>query len=251
MSNFVLIHGAWHGGWCWRDVAEPLLAAEHGVYAPSLTAMGEHAHLRPLIDGSRVTLATHAEDVVSLIESHDLRDVVLVGHSYGGLIITGAFDRLMSSRRIKRLVYVDALVPEPGDAWHRFHSAEARAKREADAQAAGGQYMLPPDAGIFGLEDDAQRAWVQSRLTPHPYGAYTSSLALPNIAALGENPFPVPRQYIDCVKPFYSDFNGLKQRLAADPRWDYVRVETGHDIMVSEPEGLAQLLLAGESSGRD
>jgi pimeloyl-ACP methyl ester carboxylesterase len=247
MSNFVLVHGAWHGGWCWRNVAEPLLAAEHGVFAPSLCGMGEHAHHLRLIEGARITLQTHVQDIASLIESHDLCDVVLVGHSYGGLIITGAFDALLESGRITRLVYVDALVPRPGDAWHHFHTAQARAARDTAALAAGGQVLPVPDAAIFGLEDPAQRAWVQSRLTPHPYGCYTSALALPNLARLHARfpggALPVARQYIDCVKPFYSDFGGLKQRLAADPHWDYVRIETGHDIMVSEPEGLAQLLL--------
>ena len=104
--TFLLIHGAWHGGWCWRDVASRLRKAGHEVHAPSLTGLGERKHLA----GGRIDLDTHIQDVVGLIEMEDLRDVVLVGHSYGGMVITGAADRMPAS--IARLVYLDAFVPE-------------------------------------------------------------------------------------------------------------------------------------------
>ena len=106
--TFVLVHGAWHGGWCWRFVRDLLEKSGHRVHAPSLTGLGERKHLaRPDID-----LDTHIADIVSLLEMEDLSDVVLVGHSYGGMVITGVADR--APERIGRLVYLDAFVPEDG-----------------------------------------------------------------------------------------------------------------------------------------
>src|SRR5262249_25595660 len=108
MATFVLVHGAWHGGWCWRDVAARLRRAGHDVYAPSLTGLGERAHLaRP-----GIALDDHVQDVVALLQMEALSDVVLVGHSYGGMVVTGAADR--EAARIRRLVYLDAFVPESG-----------------------------------------------------------------------------------------------------------------------------------------
>jgi pimeloyl-ACP methyl ester carboxylesterase len=239
MTTFVLVHGAWHGGWCWSRVARVLRAQGHEVYTPSLPGMGEHAHLL----SRQITLDTQIDDVVALFESCDLDHAVLAGHSFGGLIVTGVADRLHGSRRVARMVYVDALVPKDGEGWFSFHNAERMASFHTSARDAGNNLFLPaPDPAVFGVgPDDA--AWVAAHLTPHPYGTYLTALSLPNLAQ-GKGAAGLQRTYIDCVKPFYSDFNGLKTRLKADPAWKYVEIQTGHDAMVTAPKELAALLAA-------
>ncbi len=237
MSSFVLIHGAYHGGWCWARVAKLLRAAGHDVHTPTLAGMGEHAHLL----SRQITLDTHIEDVTSHIETEELEGVILVGHSYGGMVVTGAADRLDGSGRIARLIYVDALVPNDGDTWSSFATPAAAATRYA--QTADGLFMPPPDVAIYGIVDPADIAWGNRRLRPHPYGCYLSPIRLPNLAA-GRGAALLPRLYIDCVAPFFSDFMGLKQRLQADPAWQHAQIRAGHDPMISAPEELTRLLRA-------
>ena len=238
MTTFVLIHGAFHGGWCWSRVARLLRAKGHEVHTPTLAGMGEHAHLLT----GQITLDTHVEDVTSFIDSEELQAAVLVGHSYGGLIITGAADRQDGTGAIARLVYLDALVPQDGNRWSDFNAPAAAEARHASARKAGGLFIPPPDAATFGLTDPADIAWGNRRLRPHPYGCYLSHLRLPNLAA-GRGAAALPRTYIDCTEPYYGDFNGLKPRLKADSAWTYVEMKTGHNAMMSAPEGLAKLLL--------
>lgn len=237
MSTFVLIHGAYHGGWCWARVARLLRAAGHDVSTPTLAGMGEHAHLL----NRQITLDTHIEDVVSHIETEELTDVILVGHSYGGLVVTGAADRLDGTGKIARLIYVDALAPNDGDTWRSFSTPGAAATRYA--QTADGLFLPPPDIAIYGIVDPADAAWGNRRLRPHPYGCYLSPIRLPNLAA-GRGAALLPRLYIDCVEPFFSDFMGLKQRLKADPAWQHAELRAGHDPMISAPGELTCLLLA-------
>ena len=238
MSTYVLIHGAWHGGWCWGRVAPLLRAQGHQVHTPTLAGMGEHAHLA----SKQITLDTHVEDVVSYLEAWELTGVVLVGHSYGCPIITWVADRLDGSGRIARLIYLDGAVPKDGDGWFSSNKPEQIAARHKAARDSGGLTIPAPDAAAFGLSDPADIAWVSRRLRPHPYGCYLSTQRLPNLTQ-GRGIKVLPRTYIDCVQPFYSDFNGTKERVKADPGWKYVTIETGHDAMVSAPEELAKLLL--------
>lgn len=238
MSTFVLIHGAWHGGWCWSRVAPLLRARGHEVHAPTLAGMGEHAHLL----SRQITVDTHVEDVVACIEAWELTDVVLVGHSYGGHIITGAADRLDGTGRLARLVYLDAVVPNDGDGWYSSNKPEQVAARHQAARESGGLFIPAPAATAFGVTDPDDVAWVARRLRPHPYGCYLSPQRLPNLAR-GRGAAALPRTYIDCIKPLYSDFNGLKGRLRADPAWTYLEIATGHDAMVSAPGEVAELLM--------
>jgi pimeloyl-ACP methyl ester carboxylesterase len=237
MTTFVLVHGAWHGGWCWSRVARILRAQGHEIYTPSLPGMGEHAHLL----NRQITLDTQIDDVVALFESYDIDNAVLVGHSFGGLIVTGVADRLHGSRRVARMVYLDALVPRDGEGWFSFHNPERTASFHKSARDTGNNLFLPaPAPEVFGVgADDA--AWVAAHLTPHPYGTYLTALALPHLAQ-DKGAASLQRTYVDCVKPFYSDFNGLKARLKADAAWKYVEIQTGHDAMVTAPEELAALL---------
>lgn len=237
MSTFVLVHGAFHGGWCWSRVAKRLRARGHAVSAPTLSGMGEHSHLL----ARQITVETHVDDVVAHIEAEELVDVVLVGHSYAGFAITGAADRLDGSGRIARLVYLDARVPQDGDLWTRFDSPEAAAARHAAAVGAGGLFIPPPDAAFFGISTPDDLAWVNRRLRPHPYGCMLEPIRLPRLAA-GHGAAVLPRTYIDCIEPRFTDYMGLKGRLRDDPSWQYLTLHTGHDAMVSAPGPLADLL---------
>src|SRR5262249_26149169 len=130
-ATFVLVHGAWHGGWCWRDVVPHLTAKGHRVFTPTLTGLGERAHLL----GREVNMTTHIEDVVGLLEAEELTDVVLCGHSYGGMVITGAAAR--AKGRLKQLVYLDSAVVEDGESWSSAHTAQVKADRRKLAEASG------------------------------------------------------------------------------------------------------------------
>jgi pimeloyl-ACP methyl ester carboxylesterase len=233
---FVLVHGAWHGGWCWADVAAFLQAAGHRVFAPSLTGLADRAHLF----GSQVTLATHVEDVVRLIEFERLDGCVLVGHSYGGNVITGAADRLRE--RVRHYVYLDAVVPDDGARqwrWADFNTAAEREQRLAAIAGPGaGIAFLPPPPQVFGLSDPAHIEAVGSRLTPMPAGTYTTPIELTRGGSGG-----LPRTYIGVTSPPFASMAPMYARLPKDPSWHYRSIAAGHDAMVSAPRELADLLL--------
>ena len=173
MTSFVLVHGAWHGGWCWQRVLPLLRSAGHVAHAVTLTGCGERAHL--LTPGIR--LATHVDDVLGVVAAEELADVVLVGHSYAGMVVTGAADRLLQRApgTLAHLVYLDAVTPHPGESWSSQHAAETVAARVQAAAANGGVALPPPDGSVFGL-DGADLAWVNRRMTPQPFGVYRDAL---------------------------------------------------------------------------
>ncbi len=235
MSALVLIHGAWHGAWCWRRVLPGLRAAGHGAHAVTLTGVGERAHLlRP-----DLRLRDHIADVLGLIDAEELGDdLVLVGHSYGGLVMTGVADALLArGLKPRHLVYVDAVTPHPGESWSSQHAPETvRARLEAAAQRPDGA-MPPPDAAVFGL-DGADRDWVNRRQTPQPAGVYQDRLDFDaaRIATL-------PRTFIDCTAPALPTIAVMRERVRREPGWQVVELATGHDPMISAPEALVALLL--------
>ena len=235
MSALVLIHGAWHGAWCWRRVLPGLRAAGHGAHAVTLTGVGERAHLlRP-----DLRLRDHIADVLGLIDAEELGDdLVLVGHSYGGLVMTGVADALLArGLKPRHLVYVDAVTPHPGESWSSQHAPETvRARLEAAAQRPGGA-MPPPDAAVFGL-DGADRDWVNRRQTPQPAGVYQDRLDFDaaRIATL-------PRTFIDCTAPALPTIAVMRERVRREPGWQVLELATGHDPMISAPEALVKLLL--------
>ena len=235
MSALVLIHGAWHGAWCWRRVLPGLRAAGHGAHVVTLTGVGERAHLlRP-----DLRLRDHIADVLGLIDAEELGDdLVLVGHSYGGLVMTGVADALLArGLKPRHLVYVDAVTPHPGESWSSQHAPETvRARLEAAAQRPGGA-MPPPDAAVFGL-DGADRDWVNRRQTPQPAGVYQDRLDFDaaRIATL-------PRTFIDCTAPALPTIAVMRERVRREPGWQVVELATGHDPMISAPEALVTLLL--------
>ncbi|MFO1275548.1 MAG: alpha/beta hydrolase [Sphaerotilus natans] len=237
MSALVLIHGAWHGAWCWRRVLPGLRAAGHGAHAVTLTGVGERAHLlRP-----DLRLRDHIADVLGLIDAEELGDdLVLVGHSYGGLVMTGVADALLArGLKPRHLVYVDAVTPHPGESWSSQHAPETvRARLEAAAHRPDGA-MPPPDAAVFGL-DGADRDWVNRRQTPQPAGVYQDRLDFDaaRIATL-------PRTFIDCTAPALPTIAVMRERVRREPGWQVLELATGHDPMISAPEALVALLLDG------
>ncbi|HVO07723.1 MAG TPA: alpha/beta fold hydrolase [Burkholderiaceae bacterium] len=235
MTAFVLVHGAWHGAWCWARVLPLLRAAGHAAHAVTLTGTGERAHL--LQRG--ITLQTHITDVANLVTCEELDDVVLVGHSYGGLVITGAADRLLASQAasLRHLVYIDALVPHPGESWSTHQAPELVASRLAAAAAHPHDALPPPDAALYGLAG-ADCDWVNRRQTPHPFGPYREPLVFD--AARLER---VPRTFIDCTDPAWPSIAPMRARVRSEPGWRVRELATGHDAMVSAPVPLSGLLL--------
>jgi pimeloyl-ACP methyl ester carboxylesterase len=228
----VLVHGAWHGGWCWRRVADRLIAAGHRVFCPTLTGLGERAHLL----SRDVNMSTHIEDVVGLLEAEELGEVVLVGHSYGGIVITGVAAR--AKARLRQLVYLDSAIVADGESWSDVLPPEAVAARRKAGQASGEVSLPVPDAAVFGLSDAADIAWVQRRMTAQPFGGFDQKMHWGGPIGNG-----VPKVYIDCTDPVYAGLNPVKERYRGKPGWPFIELKTGHDAMVSAPEETARLLL--------
>ena len=232
--DYVLVHGAWHGAWCWKRVLPLLWSAGHRAFAVSLSGVGERAHQRD--SAPPITLGTHIDDVLAVVEAEELRGAVLVGHSYAGMVITGVADRIADASRLSHLVYLDAMVPLPGESWSSSHTAETRALRQ---QAIAEQGALPPpDPAIFGLAGD-DAAWVARRQTPQPGGVYDAPLHFD--AARVER---WPRSFIDCTEPALATIAVSRQRVRVQPGWRVLELATGHDAMVSAPQALADSLLA-------
>ncbi|MDP3797902.1 MAG: alpha/beta hydrolase [Polaromonas sp.] len=237
--NFVLVHGAWHGGWCWRRVTQALQLDHHKVYPVTLTGLGERAHLL----SPSINLDTHIDDVISAIEVEELSEVILAVHSYAGMIGTAVADRV--PKRIKHLVYVDAVLPKPGESWSSTQSAATQQQRLAAAQATTRFSFPPPDPEVFGLHG-ADHDWVKRRQTPHPGNTYQAPLDfdMQRVAA-------VPRTYVSCTQPALATIDPSRLR-ARDPKfWDgawlpnskFVEIQTGHDPMISDPHALTKILL--------
>lgn len=235
MADFVLVHGAWHGAWCWRDVVALLTRAGHRAHAVTLTGVGERVHLM----SPAITLETFVADVVNAIEAEEMARPVLVVHSFAGMVGTAIADRM--PQRLSHLVYVDAVLPEPGESWSSTHAPATREARIAAAEASRDYSFPPPDPSVYGLAG-AQRAWVQRRQVPHPGHSYTAALPFdPKRVA------SVPRTFVDCHAPPLATID-VSRRRVRDPAfwgapWRVVELATGHDPMVSAPGELARILL--------
>lgn len=240
MATYVLVHGGGHGGWCYQPVAKLLRQGGHEVHAPTLTGLADRRHqLHPGID-----LDAHILDVVNLIFYEDLSDVILVGHSYGGMVITGAADRAIE--RIAQLVYLDAAIPVDGESLLDVSPGLATFQtlnKTIDGVELG---LLPESVSIklYGIDDPDLSAWVMPRLTPHPWRTFTQPLRLTNAALVTA----IPRTIINCKATLAARDPRTRSRwLAADHVWN---VDTGHDLMLLEPELVAKLLLRLAEPGR-
>jgi pimeloyl-ACP methyl ester carboxylesterase len=229
----VLVHGAWHGGWCWRRVADPLHKAGHRAFAPTLTGVGERAHQL----SAEVDLETHIRDVLGVLEAEELENVVLVGHSYAGLAISGVAAR--ARQRLRQLVYLDALLVEDGQSWaEALRPEDAEARRQSTSVTQGVRTIPPPDPAIYGFTDPADDAWLRRRLTPHPFAPFDQKARWGGPLGNG-----LPRIYVDCTQPALAVLAPMKARYRNRADWPFVEMRTGHDAMVSAPEELARLLL--------
>ena len=227
------MHGAWHGGWCWRRVAERLRKAGHRVFAPTLTGVGERRHLL----SADVDLETHIQDILGVLEAEELENVILVGHSYAGLVISGVAAR--AKERIRQLVYQDALLAEDGQSWaDAFPPDIAEARRTGATVTNGVKTIPPPDPEIYGFADPADTEWVRRRMTPHPYAAFEQKSRLNGQLGSG-----LPRLYIDCTTPPIAALATIKDRDRGRADWPFVEMRTGHDAMLSAPEEFTRQLL--------
>lgn len=236
MGNFVLVHGAFNGAWVWQRVARLLRAAGHEVLAPTMTGLGERFEsLTPT-----VTLADHANDVVQAVVHADLRDVVLVGHSYGGAVITMAADRLAD--RVRRIVYLDAAAPAPGQSASGAFT-EGTADKLSDMS--GSDWRLPPlPLSALGVSDPADVAWMDARRHDHPLPVLSQPLTSDGSADA------IPRSYI-----VHTDKAAMISLFGVDPLatfverakregWRMQAIAAGHDAMITHPREVADALIA-------
>jgi len=232
--TFVLVHGAWHGGWCWVRVAGRLRALGHTVYTPTQTGLGERRHLL----SKDITLDIFTQDIVNLIEAEELSEVILVGHSFGGLGISGVADLMPD--RIRRLVYLDSLIVEGGKSpLSAFPPEIAAARKKLAEETSRGVSLPPPAPSAFGVSDPKDAEWLKRRLTPHPFGTYLSPLNIKGPAGNG-----LPRTYLACTNPIYAALEGVRQWVKTQQGWTWREIPTGHNAMVIEPEVLTRMLVA-------
>ncbi|MEM6992167.1 MAG: alpha/beta hydrolase [Myxococcota bacterium] len=237
MATFVLVHGAFEGGWCWQRVASRLRAQGHDVHTPTLAGCGDRAHLLT----RETDLETHVQDVCSRLEMEDLNDVVLVGHSYGGTVITVAADR--SAARIRRVVYLDGSAPDHGQA-----STGAFAEGTEDKLAemsSGTDWLLPPlPLEAVGFTDLADGEWVDMRRRSHPMRTLYEPIELKRGKA--DPPFPI--SYVAhtrkqaLVELFGADPLAPFVEKARERGWRLREIEAGHDAMLTHPDAVARVL---------
>jgi pimeloyl-ACP methyl ester carboxylesterase len=245
MATFVLVPGAWLGGWAWEPTASRLRELGHDVHPVTLTGLGERRHLA----GPDVDLEAHVADVAGLISDRDLHDVVLLGHSYAGIVVTGAADRV--PERLAKVVYLES-GPVPDGA--SYLDMEEPAARERDqqqvAETGDGWRLVMPSweelergngASLEGL-GEAERKWMRDNATDQPFGTYTQPLKLRNTLAkplpkvLVSSSFPLDqvRELIKAGHPWFAPLAG--------PEWQLLELRTGHWPLVSRPDDLAVLL---------
>jgi pimeloyl-ACP methyl ester carboxylesterase len=225
MLTFVLVHGAWHGGWCWKKLTPLLRAAGHQVYAPSLTGMGDRSHLlAPWID-----LDTHIKDITSLLEYEDLHGVALVGHSYGGMVIAGVAEQ--ATARLAQVVYLDAFLPEDGKCLQDYHREPFR-----DRAIDGWRVPVRPGS-YFGVTDERDIAWMKARLGDQPLRTFMQPVRL-SPGKCGA----LKQAYIACSASLRALAETVERAKRAGLRYRELPT-AAHDVMITQPEELAGILL--------
>ena len=229
-KTFILVHGAWHGGWAWRRVIDRLRARGHAVFAPTLTGLAERAHLlRPGID-----LSLHIADVLGVIKYEQLRDIVLVGHSYGGCVISGIAEAMPDA--IQSIVFLDAFIPDNGNS--TLDLVQPAVQEVIRGALARGEITVPVrDAAAFKV-NEKDRAWVDSLATPQPIATMTEKLML-----TGARERIAKKTYIRASGYPNVSFEKALARVKADPSWRTYEVPCGHDVMIDDPERLTEILL--------
>jgi pimeloyl-ACP methyl ester carboxylesterase len=225
MATFVLVHGAWHGSWCWQRVRSALQKRGHEVFTPTLTGVGEHSHLAsPQID-----LRTQTLDVINLVLWEGLTDIVLVGHSYGGFVVSGVADAF--PERVRALVFVDAFVPDDGE---RLVDYAPIAPAELDA----GWRVRPISAEAFGV-NAADREWVDRQCTPQSLACFEQRVQLTGrVAQIKRIDYVFATAWGGGHSPFAPFHQKAKAR-----GWRTHEVACGHDVMIDAPDPLTDILL--------
>ena len=229
--TFVLVHGAYHGAWCWKPVAALLRGMGHLVYTPTLTGLGERSHLMAI----RPTLETFIEDVAQVIRYEDLDEVVLVGHSFSGSVVSALADRM--PEKLSHLVYLDAQVLQSGQAPADAAPPAAIETYKRRAEASGFVSIPPGPLESFGIVEPGLAEWVGARLTPHPYQTYFDKLVLEQPLGNG-----VPATYIAVTKPYFPNTAQSREIARRQPGWRYLEIPTAHDAMLLMPDELAAML---------
>ena len=236
MANFVLTAGAFFGAWCWERVVPQIRSCGHVAYPITFTGMAERSHLLT----RDVGLKTHVDDVVNLIEFDDLRDVVLVGHSYAGMVVGCASHRVPD--RIAHIVYLDAFVPEHGKSIFDLQAKRFREMLQERARVEGEGWKIPPldpRSESLGITDSDDVEWVRSMQTDHPLRTLADPAELGNADASA-----IPKTYMFCTEnPPDGSFARIARRIKETADWRYVELAAPHAVMISAPETLTKNLM--------
>jgi pimeloyl-ACP methyl ester carboxylesterase len=230
MAVFAVAHGAWSAAWAWKKMRPLLRAAGHELWTPTYTGLGERAHLA----GPAIALDTHIADVTGVLDMEDLRDIVLIGHSYGGMVATGVADRARA--RIAQVVYLDAFVPRDGQSLFDLQSAEVRERMREVARTGGDGWRVPPNP----MPPDtpaADVAWASPRRLPQPIKTFETRLRLATGAP------PLPRSYIYCRRSAPGDvFRQFSERARNESGWRHFEIDASHNPHITAPQALLALL---------
>jgi len=230
MAIFVVAHGAWSAGWAWKKMRPLLRERGHELYTPTYTGLGERAHLA----SPEVGLDTHIRDVCAVLTMENLREVVLIGHSYGGMVATGVADR--EADRIKQLVYLDAFVPRDGQSVGDLQPPGVRDAMRAAADRDGDGWLVPPNPPPPDTSA-ADLAWMAPRRLPQPLKALDEPIRLTGAVDR------LPRTYIYCTRPGPGDgFRPFAQRAQVEAGWQYREIDASHNPHITAPDALASML---------
>ena len=246
MADFLLIHGAWHGGWCWDRVVSLLEQEGHRAWAPTLAGLEQDRSDK--VD--EIGLGTHADDIVEAVRSLRSPDLVVAGHSYAGFPLTAAADRLRDE--VSLYLYLDAGVPEEMSVGSEFAWCDGVPPRRRKLRPAAlvdqglGPVLPPPPPEAFGVTREEDLRLLGEKLRPMPAGTFTDRVILRAGGTEG-----LPRTYVHSVRPAYAPLGGTPSRLAEDPTWGFRELASGHDSMLSDPEAVAAMLIrvATEAEG--
>ena len=229
--TFVLIHGAWHGGWCWRRVADLLIGRGHRVFTPTLTGVADRSH----VGGPEVDLTTHIDDVANLLKWEGLTDVVLCGHSYGGMVISGAAERAPPGA-IGSIVFLDAFLPEDGHSLFDYTTVPGAEGGPMVEEGEATGFVNPIPGVVFGV-NERDRAWVDAQCTRQSYRTFTQKARLTGARDR------IPRKaYVLATGYPQLTFPTFAAKVKDDPAWRYYEVPCGHDVMIDAPQRLAEIL---------
>ena len=232
MATFVLVHGAWHGGWCWARVVPKLRDAGHRVFTPTLTGLGERSHLL----SPEVDLSVNVDDIANVLTWEDLSDVILVAESYGGMVTPCVADRM--PERIAALVYQNAFIARDGVSQHDMLPDRRREMIEQElAETGDGWLMAPPDPAFIGVTDAGDAAWIRDRMTPQSAKTFRDRARLSGAYERITN-----RTYIRATGYANSTFDSYIAMAEADPGWRAATLDTSHDAMITAPDAITAIL---------